>query len=72
MPTELLSSSVVTAITQNTVYALPFKACIIQSDAAVELAGTITGPWTAYTPGSFTAASFVRCPSANTNISVKV
>lgn len=60
-----------TSITQNVVYALPSRACIIASDAAVDVSQSIGGPFTAYTAGLVTAGSFVRCISGNTVITCK-
>ena len=65
-----LPIGVTTQITQNVAYALPARAVYVTSGAALESAPTDTGPWTAQAAGIATAA-FVRCPTANTTVSVK-
>ena len=61
MPTQLISCGQPVSILQNVVYALPVKAVVLISDAAVDVGQSLTGPWTAYTGGSVSAGSFVRC-----------
>lgn len=71
MPTYALSIGLVTPIIQNVVYALPAKAAIVTTDVALEQSVSSTGPWVALTSGSTTAASFVRCPTGNANVTLK-
>ena len=74
MPTGLLMLGVMTAILQNTAYALPAKRVHITSSAALEysLDGStwvaLTG---ANTLGVETSATFIRCPASTANVMVK-
>jgi hypothetical protein len=74
MPTEVLRRGVVTAITQNVIYALPASTVYLQAEAAVEVslqATTNFATLAASTTGATTSAAFVRCTTGNTNIIVK-
>jgi len=72
-----LTPGQVHAITQNVVYALPSRRCMVHADAVVEV-NTVSGTtgWDALTGantvGAETAAAFIRCTTGNTNVSVKV
>jgi hypothetical protein len=71
MPTSLIPLATPTPLVQNVVYALPIKGTIISSGVAVEVSQSLAGPWAAYAAGTMTAASFVRCPTANTTLTCK-
>lgn len=71
---ELLMSGDSTALLQNVVYSLPAFVCHLTSTVVVETS-VDNSTWTALTgsntTGATTSAKFVRCPSANTLVSVK-
>ena len=67
---NLISLGVPTPIIQGVVYSLPARRMIIASDASVEVAQQIGGPFSAYS-GGLSAYSFLRCPSANTVVTCK-
>jgi len=70
----LLTIGPVHDILQNIVYALPARKTRMQADAVVETSLQSTTGFTAVaasTTGVETSASFVRCTTANTKISLK-
>lgn len=74
MPTETIQKGVVTAIVQNTVYALPPVTVRLQAEAAVEVSLQATTNFATLsnsTTGAETCAAFVRCTTANTNVLIK-
>jgi hypothetical protein len=73
--TLTIPTGVPTAILQNVVYALPAKACIIFSIAAIEISNLVGASFVAEaasaTTGLQVSGGFVRCTSANTTVTCK-
>ena len=59
-------------LTQNVVYALPARACVILAEPNCEGGQSITGPWTTLESGKFIAASFIRCTISMSTVTCKV
>lgn len=70
---ESLTIGPVHAITQNTVYALPARACWLTALAAVELSvdASTWVPFANSTLGGQVGSCFVRCPGGNTSITLR-
>jgi hypothetical protein len=75
---ELLSAGPVTAVTQNTVYALPTRRCLLFTDAtSPTIQQSQTSTFTANVALTLTtgqtevAGGFIRCTSGNVNVVLK-
>ena len=73
--TQALQLGLSTTILQNIVYALPARACFVQSSAAVEVSNIIDTGFVALTNantvGAETAATWLRCTTGNCVVSCK-
>ena len=71
---ELLSAGYVHAILQNVAYAVPSRAALIQASVALEVS-LDNSTWAALansTTGTQITAPFVRCPSSNASVIIKL
>ena len=75
MPTQSLQVGVPTVITQNVVYAMPARACVVHSSAALEISydgSTFVAMAVSATNSSpIVAAPFVRCTTASPTVTAK-
>lgn len=71
----LLTMGPVHTLTEDEIYALPGRKCMILSDSALEIALLEAGPFTALvganTTGIETVAAFVRCTGSDAVVIVK-
>lgn len=69
MPTQSIQVGVPTTITQNVVYAMPARACVVTSSVALEISmdGStfVAMAVSATNAAPIVAAPFVRCTTAN-------
>lgn len=72
MPTQLLSIGVPFTITQNVVYALPAKPCVITASIACDTSVNGT-TWAAFTSGGVNSTGkFIRCTTGNSLVNCGV
>jgi len=72
--TNVLPTSIPTAISQNVVYALPSCRCWVVAEPACEVGQSTSGPWTAMVAapaGQETAATFIRCTTGFATVTAK-